>query len=268
MEVGDFVPPMLGVTAPKPFSRSGWWFETKWDGYRAIISVGREFRVYSRRGHDLTRWYPSIRSARQVLPEDIVLDAELVAWVDGRPAFSELQQKTATQYVLMVFDCLYVQGRWLMQEPLAKRQAQLRRHVQTCGVIVVPDGMEQDGEALFAAIREARLEGVMAKRLDSPYLPGRRSASWQKFLAYRVDWFWVFAVSAAADGTWYWRIGETQDGRMRAVGKVHAPRSWRPAAQTVEPFLAEVQYRERTREGHLRHARLRQWRSHTENSPP
>ena len=267
MEPGSFVPPMLAVTADAPFSRSGWWFETKWDGYRAILSIGREFRAYSRNGHDLQAWYPAIRRAREVLPDDVVLDAELVAWVDGRPQFSRLQQRTADQYLLMVFDCLYADGRWLMQEPLYRRQAILRQRVRSTGMVVLCDGLEEQGEALFSTIAEAGLEGVMAKRMDSPYLPGRRSVTWQKFLVYHADWFWVYAVSRAEDGSWYWHIGDDGDGRLRSVGKVHAPRGWRPDGGIEDPFLAQVQYRERTREGQLRHARLREWRPNHTNSP-
>lgn len=266
MEAGDFVPPMLAVTADTPFSRPNWWFETKWDGYRAIVSQGRDFHVYSRRGHDLAAWYPAVREAQKTLPGNIVLDAELVAWVDGRPSFSDLQQKTASSYLLMVFDCLYAAGRWLLHEPLERRQQELRRQVQTAGIVVVADGIEGRGEMFFGAIQDMGLEGVMAKRLDGPYLPGRRSPSWQKFLAYQVEWFWVVAVSQAEDGVWYWSLGEEQQGRIHSVGRVHAPSRWRPApgssriTRMAQPFHVEVAYRERTREGHLRHAQIRQWR--------
>lgn len=269
---------MLAITAERPFSREGWWFETKWDGYRAIISVGRTFHIYSRRGHDLAAWYPAVAAARRTLPDDIVLDAELVAWVDGRPVFSELQQRTASQYLLMVFDCLYSNGRWLLHEPLSRRQAELRRRVAPGGIIVLSDGLEGQGESFFHAVSELGLEGVMAKRLDSRYLPGRRVPAWQKFLARQAEWFWATAFSEAADGTWYWRLSEQKEGRMRSVGRVHAPSNWRPLqaapglSQLAMPFLVEVEYRERTREGQLRHARIRQWRHYapavTSANPP
>ncbi|MCL5117136.1 MAG: DNA ligase [Firmicutes bacterium] len=265
MGPGDFVPPMLAVTAPAPFSRPGWWFETKWDGYRAIISAGPQFRIYSRRGHDLLRWYPALAEARAHVPEDVVLDAELVAWVDGRPDFAALQQRRAPHYLLMVFDCLYAGGRWLMHEPLEHRLRVLHDRVKTTGLVVVSDGVAEEGEAYWKAIRDLELEGVMAKRLDSGYFPGRRSPVWQKFLALRIEWLWVVAAQQAQDGTWYWHVADRTGTRFNGVGKVHAPAAWYPPSgpggpeQMLKPFTVEVEYRERTREGHLRHARVRQW---------
>ena len=260
---GDFVPPMLAVTQPVPFSRSGWWFETKWDGYRAIVSSGEHYRVYSRRGHDLLASYPALQEAAELLPREIVLDAELVAWVDGRPDFGALQRKAAQQYLLMVFDCLYAKGRWLMHEPLERRLGLLHDAVRTEGMVVVSDGVSERGEAYLDAIRRLDLEGVMAKRLDSPYFPGRRSAVWQKFLALKSQWCWVVAYHQTSDGSWTWHLAEQSQGRLTNIGKVPAPMTWRAlstgSAQIAEPFPVEVAFREKTREGHLRHARVRQW---------
>lgn len=262
MNPGDFVPPMLAMTAPRPFSREGWWYETKWDGFRAIVSVSSAFRVYSRRGHDLLARYPQLLQAKSQLGDDIVVDAELVGWVDGRPDFAALSAGHAPTYLLMVFDCLYRAGRWLLQEPLERRQAELRRQVSSGGLVVVPDGVTTLGERYFAAVAEMELEGVMAKRLDSPYLPGRRSHTWQKFVAYRTEWFWVTAQTPAADGSSYWHLAERVSGRLKPVGRARAPAGGRRPSDRLtpgfnQPFLVEVEYRERTREGRLRQARVR-----------
>lgn len=210
-------------------------------------------------------WYPELAHAERDLPADIVLDAELVAWSEGRPHFSDLQRRSAGQYLLMVFDCLYSEGRWLMHEPLSRRLEELHRRVDSRGLVAVSDGIHEKGNALFAAVREMALEGVMAKRLDSVYLPGRRSPAWQKFLALKTEWFWVTGLAQADDGQWYWHVAAHADNGWQAVGKVRAPGGWKPPPSTegsiqwVRPFLTEVAYRERTREGHLRHARIRQW---------
>jgi hypothetical protein len=164
----------------------------------------------------------------------------------------------------MVFDCLYGKGRWLIHEPFGARRRVLTEIVSTGGMVVVPDGVEGTGERYFEAVQDLGLEGVVAKRLDGAYRPGRRSPVWQKFLAYRLQWFSVVALSQSQDGSWYWSLVEQRDGRTRSVGRVRAPSSWRPhaggAAPLTLPFSAEALYRERTREGHLRHARIRQWR--------
>ncbi|PSR22841.1 MAG: DNA ligase [Sulfobacillus acidophilus] len=265
MQPGEFVPPMLAITARQPFSGSDWWYETKWDGYRAMISSGRDFHIFSRRGQDLTLRYPGLAAIRHQLPDSIVLDAELVGWIDGKPGFVELQERRAERYVLVAFDCLYARGRWLLQDPLQKRREELRRQVQSSGVLVVSDGVRAQGEYLLAAAKEAGLEGVMAKKLDSPYCPGQRSANWQKFLVQYTSWVWVTDAVRAKDGSWYWTIEEVQDKVLKPVGKMRAPQGWKadrvsePKHLGQEPFLIEVAYRGRTREGRFRHAQFRQW---------
>lgn len=256
-----FVPPMLAVTAPSPFSESGWWFETKWDGYRAQVNTVGSLAIRSRHGHDLLHDFPSLRAIQAELPAGVVLDAELVAWHEGQPQFRLLQQRRGSRYLLMVFDCLYADGCWLLQEPLFSRQVVLRHLVQSGQYVAVVDGVETHGEEYFQACQAAGLEGVMAKRLDSLYLPGQRSRLWQKFLSLRVDWFWVIAAQTSPSGAWYWIIAEKTDAGIRRVGKLQAPPTWRPQTGAQPPFRIEVSYRERTREGHLRHARIRQWLS-------
>lgn len=152
-----------------------------------------------------------------------------------------------------------------MNDPLAQRHEALRQEVQSTGLMVVADGVATHGEQLLAAVQEADLEGVMAKRLDSPYWPGRRSPMWQKILRHHTGWFWVTAIARAADDTWYWRLGESQGSILKPIGTVRAPTPWRPGAEfdreTIldAPFLVQVQYRERTRAGGLRHARPIRW---------
>ncbi len=265
MEPGDFVAPMLAVRADQAFSGACWWFETKWDGYRAVISIGEQFHIYSRNGQDLLTRFPSLSATEQMLPRDIVLDAELVAWVDGRPSFADLQTRTAATYLLMVFDCLYQGGRWIMHEPWAVRHEILRRNVSSFGQIVVSDGVFESGSDFFTATRALELEGVIAKRRDSPYLPGRRSPLWQKFLVYQTGWFWILNASQSPDGSWYWTVAERDSQGWRKVARVKAPKGWRwderPVYLPNDPraVAVELSYRDRTREGQLRHARIRRW---------
>jgi len=255
---------MLAVTASHPFSDEDWWFEPKWDGYRAVISVGRTLHIYSRNGHDLLQWYPMLQAVERDLPHPIVLDAELVAWVDGRPSFSTLQQRIGPQYLLMVFDCLYTEERWILHEPLARRLEMLHQNVRTSDLIVVTEGVKGQGVSYFEAICNQGLEGVMAKRLDGRYFAGRRSPVWKKFLALHVDWFWVTTIHEV-DSRWFWSIEERCGDHWKRVAKLVAPSRWSPpigheqGIQTFRPFRVELDYRERTREGYLRHARIRQW---------
>lgn len=261
---GSFIPPMLAVTADEPFDAEDWWYEVKWDGYRAIVSMVDNLKIFSRGGHDLLAWYPDLQKLADLLPSPVVLDCEVVAWVDGRPSFERLLERASVPHLAMVFDCLYSDGKWHLHEPLRDRRRRLTHMLQPQGMLVVPEGVEGRGRDYWEACGRQGLEGVMAKRLDSTYLPGRRSRLWQKFLVYQTAWFNAVAGHRTEDGRWYWDLRDISSTGGR-VGRVAAPRDWQGGAQDVSdvvfrgPIAVEVQYRERTEEGRLRHARIRQW---------
>lgn len=168
--------PMLATLWPAAFDDDGWWFEVKWDGYRAIVSRdGGRIRARSRRGLDLLGRFPEV--AGLPLPEDVVLDGEVIAFdEEGRPSFSLLQTGAPTN--LIVFDVLY-RGGDLTALPYEKR----REVLESLGLprpIVVPDPTRGSGEALFEAARQSGLEGIVAKKAGSRYQPGRRSPDWRK----------------------------------------------------------------------------------------
>ncbi|MCY0864536.1 MAG: DNA ligase [Sulfobacillus sp.] len=265
MKPGEFIPPMLAQTAPVPFSDDDWWYEIKWDGFRAIISRGSELHIYSRQGQELLRHYPVLKTLEAQLPDPVVLDAELVAWTPEGPSFSGLMsQDPHTPLMLMVFDCLYSHGRWHLEKPLAERQQRLREAIIPGGLMMITDGVAGAGEAYFAAVKAEGLEGVLAKRLNSPYRPGRRTDYWRKFIAWQAGWFWAISQKQVEDGRWYWTVAErTNRGQWHVVTGVPVPAGI-PVDPTVTllspPIAVELLFRERTREGRLRHAKLRQWR--------
>lgn len=268
-EPGFFVPPMLAVTAQEPFDDSQWIYEVKWDGYRCQIHWNGTLRLYSRQGHDLLTQFPDLQDAGTFLPFPMVLDAELVAWIDGHPSFAALQRKEPVPHRLIVFDCLFAQTRWVMHEPLATRRALLQERVKSAGPLVVSEAVDGQGLALLHAVREQGLEGVMAKDRHSLYHPGQRVRFWQKFLAEYRQWALVPYVSRRKHhGGWLWAIvsAETQ----LPLGLLPAPRSWsvpeelqQTSADMVPlkpPLHAEVSYRMLTDTGRMRHGRIRRWR--------
>ena len=179
--------PMLATTRLEPFDDPGWWFEVKWDGYRAIVGAedGR-IRARSRRGLDLLGPFPELGSLE--VPDGVVLDGEIVAFDDhGNPSFSLLQRRTGfggtgtgarVGVNLVVFDVLF-HGADITAEPLEERRRVLDR-LDLGSPIVVPEPTPENGTGLYAAVRERGLEGIMAKRLGSRYQPGRRSPDWLK----------------------------------------------------------------------------------------
>lgn len=180
---------MLPTLAP-PFSRQGWWFEMKYDGYRVLCEKTRAgVLVLSRRKYNATGWFPEVVDVLAGLPGHFILDAEACV-VDKRgvPHFERLRKRAALKgwkrgadlVQLFAFDLLVLGNKDLRPLPLESRKAQLRKLIPasapTIGYI---DGMAERGLELFAAAVEMGMEGVVAKRLGSPYAAGR-SRDWIK----------------------------------------------------------------------------------------
>jgi bifunctional non-homologous end joining protein LigD len=177
--------PMLATLAQELPRGAGWVFEVKWDGYRAVADLaGSQATLTSRNGNDLTARFQNVAKelAKAVKTPDCVLDGEVCALDEaGRSSFSAMQQgKAGTPIVYYVFDVLEVEGEPLVDLPLVERRKRLEqlldRHNRTIRLSEAFD----DGEALLAAAKQQQLEGVIAKRLDSRYLPGRRTRDWLK----------------------------------------------------------------------------------------
>jgi bifunctional non-homologous end joining protein LigD len=298
------VVPMLARLSKLPRDDGGWAVEVKWDGVRAIAYCrpGR-LQLQTRNLNDVTAHYPEVRRlARQLGSRDAVLDGELVAFDEsGRPSFERLQQRIhqtsesvirrrmkTHPVVYVIFDLLYFDGRNLMAEPYARRREILA-------------GLELNGESwqtpghsvghageLLEASREQGLEGVMLKRLDSAYAPGKRTGAWLKvkntLRQEMVIGGWTPGEGRRADQVGALLIGYfKQDGGkpvLRYGGKVGTGFAERdlaalaarlaPLARKSSPFaagpkpprnanfveprlVAEIEFREMTREGILRH---------------
>jgi bifunctional non-homologous end joining protein LigD len=172
---------MLARSGSLP-TRGRWAYEVKWDGFRAIVRAGDDFRVRSRRGWDMTALVPEL----QALPAG-VYDGELVAF--GIPYFPDVCSRVlngdrSIRLTFMVFDLLVLAGRETMRLPYVERR-QLLENLDLRPAAVVSDRFD-DGTALFDVVRERGLEGVVAKRLDSRYLPGERG--WVKTKNRKTWW--------------------------------------------------------------------------------
>ena len=186
MRLPDFEP-MLATKADRPFDDERWWFEVKWDGYRAIVGAEQgRIRARSRRGLDLLGPFPEVATVE--VPDGVVVDGEIVAFdEEGRPSFSLLQRRTGfggagtgakVGVNLVVFDLLF-HGGSVVDLPYEERRGMLGK-LELPSPIIVPDPTPTHGIGLFEAVREQGLEGIVAKRLGSRYLPGRRSEDWLK----------------------------------------------------------------------------------------
>jgi len=177
-----------------------WVYEIKLDGYRAIaLKSGRAVSLFSRRRKSF-RQYPHIVESLRVLPEGTVLDGEVVALdEEGRPNFNLLQRfRTESQRICyFVFDLLVCKGRDLTELPLAERRERLKTILTPDPLIRILDQFEVSANDMVAAVRQQKLEGVIAKRRDSRYEAGKRSGSWMK---YRVNRGQEFVIGGYIPG--------------------------------------------------------------------
>jgi bifunctional non-homologous end joining protein LigD len=171
----------------------GWAYELKLDGFRALaIKTGGPVRLRSRNDKDFNGKYPAIAKALAALPDETVVDGEVVALDgDGRPSFNALQNGSGATIVFYVFDVMVLGGRDVMGETLARRRELLTREVLPMLAEPVREAPRFDANLadLVAAVRAQGLEGLVAKRLDSVYEPGMRSGAWRKMRINRSEEF-------------------------------------------------------------------------------
>jgi len=230
--------PMLAETREQPFSKPGWLFELKLDGYRVRAGrEGGEARLVTRNGHDIAPAFPEIARALTALPyEGFIFDGELVVPDEaGRPSFQRLQNRAKvsralevrraaveTPAVLYVFDLLAFEGYDVRPLPLEQRKALLEQLVPRVGPIKYLSHFEKDGEALYEQIVKMGLEGIVAKKADSAYRAGR-SPNWLKIRADRVDDFVVVGFTrpkGSRSGFGALDLGAYENGKLVYAGRV------------------------------------------------
>ncbi len=232
----EAIEPMLGKTGPLPESSEGWGFEFKWDGLRSITYWdGTRVRMESRNRLDITFRYPELHDLGKALGQNAVVDGEIVALDEhGRPSFSRLQQRMHVDKVASlkarlgvriyyyIFDLLHLNGAALLDEPYTQRRELLDRLGIEHPFTRVPPSYRGEGRDILAVARQHGLEGIMCKRLDSPYLPGRRSGDWRKVKVVNSREFIIGGFKYVKDDKS--RIGSLQLGaydadlRLRFVG--------------------------------------------------
>jgi len=298
------VTPMLAKLIEEPFDDPAWLFEPKWDGVRAIAILRaqgpeRSVLLHSRNLHSMNRQYPELIDTLYAagLP-DAVLDGEIVAPDEaGRPSFQRLQQRINLQgskdvddaqvkfpILYFVFDILHYNGHDLMGRPLRERREILEAVLPAGSVLRLSESFAGEGKAFYRAAQDQRLEGIVGKRANSPYEPGRRSGAWTKVKVRRT-------LQAVVGGFTQGRRGRSSHfgalvlglydgrGRLQHVGQVGGgftdralqevlallrplvrktppfattPATMEPATWVEPRIVVEVEYAEWTDEGLLR----------------
>jgi DNA ligase D-like protein (predicted ligase)/DNA ligase D-like protein (predicted 3'-phosphoesterase) len=294
----DPVEPMLAESRQEPPASDGYLYEVKWDGIRALVSLDDgALTIRSRSRRDITALFPELRIPEQAFrAASALFDAEIVCLdPNGRPIFQDVvtrlhhsgdvaieRARTKHPAVCYLFDCLYLDGRTIIDEPLYRRREWLADAVRDNPTYRVSETLE-DGTHLFDAARRLGLEGIMAKRADSPYLPGKRTSSWLKIKVRQTADCVVIGYTrgkgdrGASFGALH--LGRFAEGALRYSGKVgtgfddgvvgtimaelkNIPAVARPVPEKplddaqstwVEPKLVcEVRYASLTRDGILR----------------
>jgi bifunctional non-homologous end joining protein LigD len=247
----DFIPPMLATMTDGAFDDPDWLFEIKWDGYRveAVVRDGQA-RLWTRNRVDAATYFPDLAGrADWIAAREAVVDGEVVALdAEGRPDFSLLQDRTglrgleaatgrrsrdaaplsaderrAIPLAYMVFDLLHIDGSSLLAVPLEERKRLLHRVIRPHPTVRYAAHVVGDGEAFVGAAAERGLEGVVAKRRESRYEPGKRSRDWLKVKLRREQELvvagWLAGQGSHADlGSLI--VAVNADGRLRHAGQV------------------------------------------------
>ena len=305
-DVPRFISPMKPtMVAQLPDDRSKWLLEPKLDGYRVIATkTGGKANLYSMDAKIYNGEFPDIHSAlSKMLSNEVVLDGEIVAVEpNGRPNFNALQNRKSTKLPIyyVAFDCLHHKGKDLLDQPIEERKRYLaeivKRFITPIQPILVFDP-DIDLNTAITVVKQTKIEGLVAKRLGSHYIPGTESDLWLKKRFNLEDKFFIGGYIAGSKGVGELLIGEyREDGKLYHIKRLTAglnhwnrPEIFR-AVQDLKtkkvPFVnlpekksqhqhavteevmaqtqwlkpeqaAEIEFVERTPHGRLRHASFR-----------
>ena len=221
-----FVTPMAAALVDTLPAGDEWLYEAKFDGYRAIVvKEGTTVKILSRKGNDLTIDYPQVQAAvLRLSANHAMIDGEIVAFdEDGRPSFQQLQHRTAkgTAIRLFAFDLLHLDGKDLGGEPLEHRRRQLEKLLRKSDVEFSQE-LPGTADQVIHAVAEVGLEGVVAKRRDSRYEPGKRTGAWQKFKLLRRQEFVIGGYKPENENFQSLVVGYYDGKKLRFAGRVRA----------------------------------------------
>jgi DNA ligase D-like protein (predicted ligase)/DNA ligase D-like protein (predicted 3'-phosphoesterase) len=238
---------MLAGTAPAPFSDENWLFEIKWDGVRAIATVGTTVSLRNRNDTELARQFPELAELAMLAP-CTVLDGEIVVMSGGKPDMQALLPRLqaaapasgAAPVTYIVFDILRRGEEDLTALPLSARRTILQSAVREGPHVVISAPVEGRGEDYFRAAVAEGLEGVMAKRKDSRYEPGVRSGAWLKIRALKSCDCVIAGYTAGRGGRspafGALLLGLYEGGKLVPVGRVGTGFSDQVLAELMDTF--------------------------------
>lgn len=288
MEFGQFFQPMLLEEVEEPFNSSSFLFELKFDGIRAVMHVGpKTFKIFSRNGSELTILHPELKNIQKDFKQNVIFDGEIVLFYKGKPNFSKLQERMHTknkkriEYLskelpvcFIAFDCLYENGKTLINKTLVERKKVLEKYQDTDYFMKV-SYIENSGKKLFQNVKKMDFEGIVAKRKDSPYEINTRTENWLKIKNLKKEIFYIGGfIEKKENAVVSLLLGEYKNKKLHFVGKVTMGKKQpmyqklkKESIKKVSPFCdyenkecfyikphlqCEIWYLERTKENRLR----------------
>lgn len=282
--------PMLTTLVDEPFSDGKWQFELKLDGYRTIAYLqSGKVDLRSRKNNSFNRKFAEISEALSKWNINAVIDGEVVVLnEEGRPDFSSIQlweTKKKGQLVFYVFDLLWLDGINIMDEPLYLRREALKQVMPESGIVRFSDHIDDIGSEFFEIAKKNNLEGIIAKRKDSAYVPDFRTKTWLKIKVEERHEAVICGYTRKRDTDRLFSslmLGLYENGQLKFIGQAgtgfteimqeELMKKMKPLITKKLPFdkkpviygsdvvwlkpllVCEVKYTELTNEGLMRHA--------------
>lgn len=282
--------PMLATLVDEPFTDSGWQFELKLDGYRTLAYLNNgQVDLRSRKNNSFNKQFDTVQKALMEWNIDAVIDGEVVVLnEEGRPDFNKIQlwdTQREGHLVYYVFDLLWIDGLNIVNEPLHLRREILRQLMPESGIIRYSDHIDDIGTEFFEIAKKNNLEGIIAKKKDSVYIPDSRAKTWLKIKIEERHEAVICGYTRKRDTDRLFSsllLGIYEEGQLKFIGQTGTgftelmqeelmqkmkplvtrklPFETKPVITGsdvvwLKPFLVcEVKYTELTNEGLMRHA--------------
>lgn len=288
-----------------PFNSEDYTYEIKWDGYRSLAFLNSDTKLQSRNLKDITSTFPELSQIHKSCKQTgTVIDGEIIALHNGKPNFIKLQKRGQLRnenqilnavktipVIYIAFDILYLNHQPLYHVPIEKRRLLLEENLSSSAELVLADSIEKNGIAYFNSISEMGLEGVVAKKKESLYAPGKRVKTWLKFKRKQIGAFIIcgFIINPTSRGELSSLIlGAYLEGKLNYFGMVGTGFSrWEleitlkelqkiisdssPIGRFIQSIpknlywtkpliVCEVEYLELTDDGRLRHPSFKRFR--------
>lgn len=277
--------PMLLNEIQEPFNSSDYLFELKFDGTRALVFANpKKVIIKNRHQIKITHLYPELQEIKKLVKENTIFDGEIVSFQNGYPSFQKLQERSHLKdaikikfqakhnpVIFVCFDILY-QGKNLINKPLIERKEKLEKF-QNNEAFIKTKYLMQDGKSLFKEVKKSKLEGIVAKKIDSTYEVSKRTDNWLKIKNWKQEKFWIIGyIEKISISTVSLLLAEERNQKYKYVGKVtmgkrnslyNKIKKQQKASNIVnedisnatfiEPkYQCNIEYMERTANNHLR----------------